>query len=66
MAKRADDDAHLLTFLTSITDLVSIIGDYFEDCCMHDPEEDDSTYTGRTSRKQVHSERSVIDFLGNE
>ena len=36
MAKSADDDVHLLPFPTSITDLASVIGDYFEDCCTRD------------------------------
>ena len=36
MAKSADNDARPLTFLTSITDLASVIGDYFKECCMYD------------------------------
>ena len=37
MAKSADDDTHPLPFPTSLTDLASVIGDYFEDCfaCDH-------------------------------
>ena len=36
MAKSDDDDARPLSFLTSITDLASVIGDYFEDYCVRD------------------------------
>ena len=71
MAKSADDAARLLTFPISITDLAGVIGEYFEDCCARDPEEDDSTYREDFSEACIYiiiicSKRSVIDFLGNE
>ena len=43
MAKSADD-IRLITFPTQITEFSSVIGDDFEDCCAHNPEEEDSTY----------------------
>ena len=36
MAKSAYHDAHPLPFLTSITDLVSVIADYHGDYCVRD------------------------------
>ena len=36
MAKSAYHDARPLPFPTSITNLASVIGDYFEDYCVHD------------------------------
>ena len=43
MSENGNDDAHLLIFSNSITDLASTI-DYFEDSYEHNPEVDDSTY----------------------
>ena len=63
MAKSAYHDARWLPFLTSITDLASVVGDYFEDYCVCDHR---GGLTGWTSRKQVRSEQSVIDFLGSK
>ena len=64
MAKSADDDTRPLPFLTSITDLASVIGDYFEDYCVCDHK--DYLQGGLPGSRYIRSEQSVIDFLGSE
>ena len=69
MAKSADDDAHPLTFLTSITDLTPTLRTSSEITSRTAARATPRKMTllvGRTSRKQVRSKRSEIDCFANE
>ena len=69
MAKSAADDARPLPFLTPITDLASVIGDYFENYSVRDHKDydhKDYLQRGLPGSRYIRSEQSVIDFLGSE